>query len=378
MFNLNFICRESKCDRRGYAPVELSIILNGERSYMLLPRRERPEDFKRLMAQRKGNDLKTFCNAMYKRVQEAVAEMYAKGLVVTPKCIKQYLKGEYVAVYTVGMLCKEYLAILAKRVDADDLTMCNYAKYEAMAERLYAKVGKDSDVSSITNGVVMDILVELKAKYAEATVSNYFTKLKSLVRYAIDQGKLSINPFVGIKVGKGEKEVSIISVDEYERIRDKEISICRLEKVRDLFVFACNSGISYCDVVSLKKEDFAFVGGRWVVNKERAKTGVKFYAVILDDGVKVLEKYDWDLSGLFMSNQKVNSYAKEIQDICGISSVDSLHFHLCRHFYITRLIRMGVPVSVVKMCAGHADVRRTMKYTHLAVGDVVSAVNCKC
>ena len=328
------------------------------------------------MSMKRSNDLKVFCDHWHRKVQACVSEMYVKGLPVTPEAIKRYMRGEYVTIYTVGMLVNEYLGILKTRVDADDLTMGVYFKYERVANRLLEKVGGTSDVSCITKSVVLGVLTDLRATMQPATVSNYWTKMKTIIRYAVDNGKLQINPCLGIKVPKGEKEVKTLSPEDYAVIRDKSLYPARLEKVRDLFVFCCNSGLAYCDVITLKKDDFIERDGRWVVEKERQKTGVKFYAVILDDGIKILQKYDWDLSGLFISNQRTNSYLSEIQDICGVVSVSSLHYHIARHFYITRLIRSGVGIEVVKMCAGHSNIRMTTsRYMHLTSEDVVKSVS---
>ena len=58
--NVSFYCRESKKDRLGYAPIELSIIINKERCYIRLPRKEKPEEFKTLVNSKKPNDLKAY------------------------------------------------------------------------------------------------------------------------------------------------------------------------------------------------------------------------------------------------------------------------------------------------------------------------------
>ena len=39
MYNFSFICRASKIDKKGFAPIELSIIINGTRTYVILPTR---------------------------------------------------------------------------------------------------------------------------------------------------------------------------------------------------------------------------------------------------------------------------------------------------------------------------------------------------
>lgn len=360
-------------DKRGYSPVEMSIILDGKRTYMVLPRKERPAIFRKEYMARGKNELKEFCDEFYRRVNTSVSEMYRKGLVVSSKGIKAYMRGDYETVYSVSMLCADFLGSIKGRVGIN-LSLSNYRKYEKVCACLKWMVDADQDISAINRGVVMDILNKWRLEYEASSVSNYFVKLKSILSYGVDNGKIVNNPASGIKVSKGEKKIEIIGDNEYERIRDKDISIARVERVRDLFIFACNSGLSYSDCCGLVKGDFKQVDGdRWVIEKERVKTGVRFYSVILPDGVRILEKYNWDLSMLKISNQKTNLYLKEIGDVCDI--YHSLTFHKARHFYITKLIRMGVPVSVVQLCAGHSNIAMTNKYTHLVCEDVVRAVS---
>ena len=49
-FNINFVCRQSKVTKTGKAPVEMSIILNGKRTYLALPYKEDPKLFSKLMS----------------------------------------------------------------------------------------------------------------------------------------------------------------------------------------------------------------------------------------------------------------------------------------------------------------------------------------
>lgn len=85
MFSISFICRSSKVNKMGLAPVECSIIYGKKRTFIQLPRREKPEDFKRLMAGR-SNDLKSFCLAYHSKVQAAFSELFVRG--VSPSIVK--------------------------------------------------------------------------------------------------------------------------------------------------------------------------------------------------------------------------------------------------------------------------------------------------
>ena len=293
MFSISFLCRESKCDKRGYAPVECSIIFGGRRSYMSLPRKERPEVFRREYSKRGSNDIKVFCDEFQRRVNVCVSEMYRKGLSVSPDSVKAYLRGQYTDIVSIGMLVQAFLGTLKVRVGIN-LNLAGYKKYEKVCRILLDKLGRDSDVKCLTKGIVLDILSGWKVRYEASSLSCYWSKLKCLLTYAVDSGYMDINPCSGIRVPKGEKKLEIMGDDEYERLRDKEIDIARVERVRDFFLFACNSGLSYCDCCSLVPSDFSLVDGRVVIDKCRQKTGTRFYSVVLPDGVKVLEKYGWD------------------------------------------------------------------------------------
>ncbi|MDZ7607273.1 MAG: site-specific integrase [Cyclobacteriaceae bacterium] len=53
-----------------------------------------------------------------------------------------------------------------------------------------------------------------------------------------------------------------------------------------------------------------------------------------------------------ISNQKLNSYLKEIADLCGIEK--NLHFHLARHTFATTItLTHGVPIQSISKMLGH-------------------------
>ena len=81
-FNIGFVCRKSKITKTGRAPVELSIIINGKRTYLALPRKEYPDEFKRLVGARRRNDLKDYLETVYQNVMQKQTEMMQKGIAV--------------------------------------------------------------------------------------------------------------------------------------------------------------------------------------------------------------------------------------------------------------------------------------------------------
>ncbi len=62
-----------------------------------------------------------------------------------------------------------------------------------------------------------------------------------------------------------------------------------------------------------------------------------------------------------ISNQKLNSYLKEIADLCGIDKY--LTFHLARHTFATTVtLSNGVPIESVSKMLGHTKITTTQIY----------------
>ena len=124
-------------------------------------------------------------------------------------------------------------------------------------------------------------------------------------------------------------------------------------------------------MAALTKEDIQFnESGQPYIHKRRAKTNVYFTSVILNDGINVLKKYDYELP--IISNQKYNAALKFIRDICGIEK--PLHTHIARHSYATRCINEGIRLEVVAKLLGHSTTRITQHYARLLQRSIVGEV----
>lgn len=373
-FNVSFVCRKSKADRMGKSPIELVININGERVYYQLAYKIESVSYAKAMSGKRMNEVKRYTNKVYNDVMSMAADMQLNGVAVTAQGLKDcYRSGMIKAAYTINDLFNEYLGILAKRTGVD-LELCVYRKYELCVELFRGIVDCSKALVECCNGDILLYEAELKKKYKKSTIAGYMSKMKSFFVYAIRNGKISLNPFGGIKISKKCEEVVIITDEEYERIKGKGISIERLAKVRDAFIFGCGSGLSYADMCQLCADDFKVVDGKYVINKCRMKTGVEFFSVLTDDAVAIAKKYEFNLRGLMLSNQKINSYLKEIADICSVVSVVSLHWHISRHYYISGLVKRGINMEIVKRCAGHTNTQMTSRYTHIGCSDIVKQV----
>ncbi len=370
-FDISFYCRESKANREGLAPVEMSIIINGERCIITLPRKEKPGEFKRNLHSKRDNDTKDYLLAVRKKLGEVQTDMMNNDLPLTAPLLKDYFRTGGVVKYTIETLFDDYYATLRKRIGVD-LTAKTYRKYELARDRLFTMVDKYKPLSFLTNGLMKDFMASLNRDFDYVTAQSYCQKIKTVCLYAAANGKMQINPFFDMHLRKGEKNIQFLTEEEVMAIRDTHLGNASLNKVKDLFIFQVNSGLSYCDMAILVPEDYQVTEqGQFYIHKRRKKTQTFFTAVIFPDGVEVLKRYGFILP--ILSNQKYNVYLKQIADLCGIDK--PLHTHVARHTYATMCLNRGVRVEVVAKLLGHSTTKVTMHYAKFVRKTIITEVD---
>jgi integrase len=127
-------------------------------------------------------------------------------------------------------------------------------------------------------------------------------------------------------------------------------------------------------------------GELWIFS-DRFKTDVKSRIPLLDVPLTILKRYENDPECInsnkvlpVLSNQKYNSYLKEIADICGITK--KLTTHTARHtFGTTVTLTNGVPLESVKKMMGHKKLSTAQKYARVLEPnrgtDLQTIINCR-
>ncbi|WP_254667653.1 site-specific integrase, partial [Sphingobacterium sp. HMSC13C05] len=136
--------------------------------------------------------------------------------------------------------------------------------------------------------------------------------------------------------------------------------------------FCCYTGLSYADVKKLKWTDIAEgVDGKLWIFTSREKTETSSNIPLLPKALEIIERYrDYppcvskDMVLPVLSNQKMNSYLKEIADLCEITK--ELTFHKSRHTFATSVtLANSVPIETVSKMLGHTDIKTTQHYAKL-------------
>lgn len=169
-----------------------------------------------------------------------------------------------------------------------------------------------------------------------------------------------------------EVERAYLVQEEIQAIADKEFATERLNQVKDIFLFSCFTGLAYIDVKQLTRSNIGLGidGGKWIFTN-RQKTDTRSNIPLLPMAEEILNKYKQHPQCLnegkllpVLSNQKMNSYLKEIADLCEINK--ELTFHIARHTFATTVtLTNGVPIESVSKMLGHKNLRTTQHYAKI-------------
>jgi len=208
----------------------------------------------------------------------------------------------------------------------------------------------DIDIRKIDHEFITSYEFYLKSvcNCCQNTTSKYIKNFGKIIRICLANGWLQKNPFINYKNKIVEVERAFLSMEEIETMLNKVFVSDRLNQVKDIFLFSCFTGLAYADVKKLSRKNIAIGvdGDRWIYIN-RTKTDTRSNIPILPIASFLLEKYkdhpqvvNQEKLLPILSNQKMNSYLKEIADVCEINK--ELTFHIARHTFATIVSFLGI------------------------------------
>lgn len=233
---------------------------------------------------------------------------------------------------------------------------------------------KDVPLINVTHSFITDYEFYLKTiqKVQHNSAMGIIKKLKKIVRQCIANDWLDKDPFRSYKITTRETQRNFLLKNELEILQSKHIIIQRLDQVKDIFLFSCYTGLAYSDIMKLNKKDISIgIDGEYWIFTTRSKTDTLSRIPLLPVARNILEKYSQrpDLMNTDkllpnISNQRLNSYLKELSDICGFNK--DLTFHCARHTFATTVtLTNGVPIETVGKMLGHKNLRTTQLYAKI-------------
>lgn len=374
-----FFIKKTKLLKNGEAPICLRLTLNKQIAEIRIKRsilvnRWSPAKGCALGKDRVAKELNSYLDAirlkMHQIHRELVLDMSAP--VTANAIINRYCGNDVKMLLEVfedhndkcrALIGKEYVEGTVRKFDTTLLYLKQFLKQR------YRK--DDIPLPEINQEFVRNFEFFLKTEKScqNNSALKHIKNFRKVIRIAIGNDWIKRDPFFGLRFKAEEVNVDFLSNDELKRIRQKKITIPRLERIRDIFVFCCFTGLAFVDVSQLTAEDLIkdAQGNMWI-RKMRQKTKEMCNIPLLSVAKEILEKYkdfaSTNAKGLLLpvsSNQKTNAYLKEIADICGIKK--KLTTHVARHTAATVVFLANrVSMENVAKILGHANLNMTRHY----------------
>ena len=353
IFRTAFYLRSNYVNKDGKVPVMLRIYLNNERlslgSTGIAILRSQWDGKKERVKGRSTEVLSI--NLELDNIQNGLQNIF-----------RRMELGDYLSLERIKM------EFLGKKEDIGTIMELFDRHITAFLKSKYSRT--DLKLSELTYVVLYDFDLYLRTTVGQA--HNTATKtLKTFKTITLFGGKLGIlhhDPFVNLRFHMEPVDRGFLTDEEILRVANKDLGIQRLELVRDIFIFSCFTGLAYIDVSNLTPDHIVTMDDKqWIMTK-RQKTSVETNVLLLDIPRAIIAKYSHKTyrdGKLFpvLTNQKTNSYLKEIADLCGIKK--KLTFHLARHTFATMSLSKGVPIESVSKMLGHTNIRTTQIYARI-------------
>ena len=332
--------------------------------------------------------LNTYLDTLEHKIADIHLQMAKNGAEITAESIKLKYLGKDIQRKTLMDVFREHneqmKALLGNGFKPNTLKGYN-SSLSHIGLYLQASFGaEDIEARKLDHAFVVGYEFFLRSSKgcSEISAAKYMKHFRKIVKICIAHRLITEDPFAFYKNTAKARPKEYLTRDELDRIEQRTFSIARLEHVRDIFVFSCYTGLSYADAKKLTVYDIAKgVDGKLWILTNREKTNTTSNIPLLPKALTILEKYrDYppcQAKGVVLpvlSNQKMNSYLKEIADLCGIAK--ELTFHMSRHTFATTVtLSNNVPIETVSKMLGHTDLKTTQHYAKLLDTRVASDMN---
>ena len=273
----------------------------------------------------------------------------------------------------------------------NDWTEATYEKFHAMENHL-KEIRKVLTFDFFDDDGLLAYVeyLRLKKNMKNSTIGKQMSFLKWFLRWSYQRGYHDNRDFETFKpkLKSTQKKVIFLTRDEITKLVECKIPAdeSHLDRVRDVFLFCCYTGLRYSDVYNLRKSDVKADH----IEITTVKTTDSLTIELNKYSKAILEKYkDADLEEFkvlpVVSNQKMNTY---LHELCKLAKIDDpirqtyfkgneridivkpkyelIGTHAGRRTFICSALALGIPAQVVMKWTGHSDYKAMKPYIDIA------------
>lgn len=219
----------------------------------------------------------------------------------------------------------------------------------------------------------------------QSTIGSHIKNVKVFMREAFERGLTKNVQFQSKKFRKPFEESENIYLTEKEIRELYNLDLTdnpRLEKVRDLFVVACNTGLRYSDLTQIKIESIN--KDKRFIKMKTQKTEELVLIPINKIVNTIISKYDGHLPTA-ISNHNMNEYLKEIGELAGMNDniervatkggirirevfkkYQLITVHTARRSFATNAFLQNVPSISIMKITGHKTEKNFLRYIKIS------------
>ena len=195
--------------------------------------------------------------------------------------------------------------------------------------------------------------------------------------------------YKGFKVLQKETDAIYLTEDEIDKIYKLDLKDNkRLEKVRDLFIIECNTGVRFEDLMHIEKENIL----EHSIKIKIRKTGEVLHTLLLPITRELLKKYNYQLPTI--SNTNYNKYIKEIGKLSGLTEsiiintyksgkavslkkkkYELISSHTSRRSFATNSYKRGDSPILIMSITGHKKESTFLKYIRITNEEAVKIIS---
>ena len=325
----------------------------------------------------KGNSKKAM-NLKLETLRISIIEKYdaliKTNVIITAKTIIDYYKNDTLIMNSVINVFKQHNTNM-KSLIGIEYSYGSYKNYKTTLKHLIKYINTKYNANDIfLNKINYDFIYNFSQFLLLHTECNHngmmkhIQRFKKITNFCINNNYITNDPFAGFKISFKKSNRVYINKQELHTLKNITLNDS-LSKVRDIFLFACYTGLSYIDLynLSLKNIRKGYDNLQWIYVK-RHKTNIPSNIPILPPAFSILKKYkkQKNINRIFpmISNQKMNKALKEIAHLCNFNK--KLTFHSARHTFATTVtLTNGVPIETVSKMLGHNNIKTTQIYARV-------------
>jgi len=206
------------------------------------------------------------------------------------------------------------------------------------------------------------------------SISNQHKTIKAYINLAIKSKLMSADefPYRWFNIKFVSTKRTFLTLDEISKIENLVFTdkTRHIEKIRDMFVFSCYSGLRFSDVQNLTNRDIIKDKNEYSIEIKQEKTDgfitLPISLIFKGKAVKIIKKYEADFPQKFVFPRATNATANNsLKIIALIAKIDkNLTFHVSRHSFGTNLASATSDQFLIKELMGHAKIETSMIYIH--------------